>query len=70
MGEFSTFSFLPRLSEGIDFGFQFAFPRSLGIGRVAWHLTHIPSHPGVTEGLPTQQGLDMCWVDRAFTLPR
>lgn len=69
MGEFSTSSFLPHLSEGIDFGLQFAFLRSLGIRRVAWHLNHIPSQPRVTEGLPTQQGLDMSRVDRAFTLP-
>lgn len=68
MGEFSTSSFLPRLSEGINFGLQSAFPRSLGIGRVLWHFSHIPSQLRVTEGVPTQQGLDVSRVDGASTL--
>jgi len=66
MGEFSTSRFLPRLSEGIDFGLQSAFLRRMGTEGVGWHLAHTPSQPWVSKGLPTQQGLDMSWVDRAF----
>lgn len=39
------------------------------IGRLAQHLSHLPSRPRVAEGHPTQKGLGMSWLNKVFTLP-